>query len=229
MIKAVAIDDEPLALQILEALCERIDYIDLQKTFTSQTEAQRYINKFEVDLLFLDIQMPRQNGIDLYKSLKQETKVIFTTAYSEYAVEGFNVRASDYILKPISFERFEEAVAKVKRELALEQNNLETNTHLTIRADYKLYNIPLDDILFIEALDDYIKINREDKTTVVARSTMKGILEKLPETSFTRIHKSYIVNNTKVAAVQSASIEIAGKELPIGNTYKDQVTSSFSS
>lgn len=229
MIKAVAIDDEPLALQILEALCERIDYIDLQKTFTSQTEAQRYINKFEVDLLFLDIQMPRQNGIDLYKSLKQETKVIFTTAYSEYAVEGFNVRASDYILKPISFERFEEAVAKVKRELALEQNNLETNTHLTIRADYKLYNIPLDDILFIEALDDYIKINREDKTTVVSRSTMKGILEKLPETSFTRIHKSYIVNNTKVAAVQSASIEIAGKELPIGNTYKDQVTSSFSS
>lgn len=229
MIKAVAIDDEPLALQILEALCERIDYIDLQKTFTSQTEAQRYINKFEVDLLFLDIQMPRQNGIDLYKSLKQETKVIFTTAYSEYAVEGFNVRASDYILKPISLERFEEAVAKVKRELALEQNNLETNTHLTIRADYKLYNIPLDDILFIEALDDYIKINREDKTTVVARSTMKGILEKLPETSFTRIHKSYIVNNTKVAAVQSASIEIAGKELPIGNTYKDQVTSSFSS
>ncbi len=154
MIKAVAIDDEPLALQILEALCERIDYIDLQKTFTSQTEAQRYINKFEVDLLFMDIQMPRQNGIDLYKSLKQETKVIFTTAYSEYAVEGFNVRASDYILKPISFERFEEAVAKVKRELALEQNNSETNTHLTIRADYKLYNIPLDSIVFIEALDD---------------------------------------------------------------------------
>mgnify|MGYP006400626439 FL=1 len=123
MIKAIAIDDEPLALQILEALCARIAYIDLLKTFTSQTEAQRYINKFEVDLLFLDIQMPRQNGIDLYKSLKQETKVIFTTAYSEYAVEGFNVSASDYILKPIAFDRFEEAVTKVKRELDLEQNN----------------------------------------------------------------------------------------------------------
>jgi len=227
MIKAIAIDDEPLALQILEAFCERIETISLLKTFTSQSEAQRYINKFEVDLLFLDIQMPRQNGIDLYKSLKQETKVIFTTAYSEYAVEGFNVSASDYILKPIAFDRFEEAVAKVQRELALEQNTPQANTHLTIRADYKLYNIPLEDILFIEAMDDYIKINRVDKSTVVARATMKGILKKLPSTGFTRIHKSFIVNNAKVEAVQTASIELAGKEFPIGSTYKDQVNKSF--
>lgn len=227
MIKAVAIDDEPLALQILEALCARIEYIKLLKTFTSQAEAQRYLNKFEVDLLFLDIQMPRQNGIDLYKSLKQETKVIFTTAYSEYAVEGFNVSASDYILKPIAFDRFEEAVAKVKRTLDLEQQNTSANTHLTIRADYKLYNIPLEEIVFIEAMDDYVKINRVDKSTVVARSTMKGILKKLPETLFTRIHKSFIVNTAKVEAVQAGSIEIAGREFPIGTTYKDQVNKNF--
>ena len=201
MIKAIAIDDEPLALQILEALCARIAYIDLLKTFTSQTEAQRYINKFEVDLLFLDIQMPRQNGIDLYKSLKQETKVIFTTAYSEYAV--------------------------VKRELDLEQNKTTVNTHLSIRADYKLYNIPHNEIIFIEAMDDYIKINRENKGTVVARSTMKGILKKLPQDAFTRIHKSFIVNNSKVEAIQTGSIELAGRAFPIGSTYKDQVHKNF--
>ena len=227
MIKAIAIDDEPLALQILEALCARIAYIDLLKTFTSQTEAQRYINKFEVDLLFLDIQMPRQNGIDLYKSLKQETKVIFTTAYSEYAVEGFNVSASDYILKPIAFDRFEEAVTKVKRELDLEQNNTTVNTHLSIRADYKLYNIPHKDIIFIEAMDDYIKINRENKGTVVARSTMKGILKKLPQDAFTRIHKSFIVNKSKVEVIQTGSIELAGRAFPIGSTYKDEVHNNF--
>ena len=228
MIKAIAIDDEPLALQIIEALCERISYIELHKTFTSQAEAQRYINKFEVDLLFLDIQMPRQNGIDLYKSLKQETKVIFTTAYSEYAVEGFNVNASDYILKPIAFDRFQEAVAKVKKELELEQNSTEVNSHLTIRADYKLHNIPLDEIIMIEAMDDYVKIIRTNKSTLVARSTMKGILRKLPERAFTRIHKSFIVNNSKVNAIQSGLVEIAGKQLPIGNTYKEQIAANFS-
>lgn len=228
MIKAIAIDDEPLALQIIEALCARISYIDLKKIFTSQAEAQRYINKFEVDLLFLDIQMPRQNGIDLYKSLKQETKVIFTTAYSQYAVEGFNVSASDYILKPIAFERFEEAVAKVKRELDLEQNSGTVNSHLTIRADYKLHNIPLDEIIMIEAMDDYVKIMRTNKMTLVARSTMKGILNKLPRPAFTRIHKSFIVNNSKVEAIQAGSVEIAGKQLPIGKTYKEQIEANFS-
>ena len=228
MIKAIAIDDEPLAIQIIEALCERISYVNLRKTFTSQAEAQRYINKFEVDLLFLDIQMPRQNGIDLYKSLKQETKVIFTTAYSEFAVEGFNVSASDYILKPIAFERFEQAVAKVKKELELEQNSTKVNSHLTIRADYKLHNIPLDEIIMIEAMDDYVKIIRANKATLVARSTMKGILNKLPKPAFTRIHKSFIVNNSKVEAIQAGSVEIAGKQLPIGNTYKEQITANFS-
>ncbi|MCC4213092.1 LytR/AlgR family response regulator transcription factor [Leeuwenhoekiella parthenopeia] len=228
MIKAVAIDDEPLALEILESFCERIDGLKLEKKFTSQNEAQRYINKFEVDLLFLDIQMPRQNGIELYKSLKQETKVIFTTAHSEFAVEGFEVRASDYILKPISFERFKEAVERVKQELQLELNNVRFNTHLSLRADYKLYTIPLEQILFIEAMDDYVKVKRLGKPTVVARSTMKGILEKLPEANFTRIHKSYIVNNSKVEAVKASCIEIAGAELPIRNTYKEQVLSQFS-
>ncbi|MEH6408291.1 MAG: LytTR family DNA-binding domain-containing protein [Leeuwenhoekiella sp.] len=228
MIKAIAIDDEPLALQVVDAFCCKIDYLTLEKTFTSQTDAIKYLNKFDVDLLFLDIQMPRKNGIELYKSLKNETKVIFTTAYSDYAVEGFNVNATDYILKPYAFDRFEEAVAKVKREIELEKNSIIENTHLVIRADYKLYNIPLKSIIYLEAMDDYVKIYQEDEPVIVARSTMKGVLKKLPQQTFTRIHKSFIISNSKVQTLQATSLTIADIELPIGSTYKDNVLEVFS-
>ena len=227
MIKAIAIDDEPLALQVIEAFCNRIDYISLERIFTSQKEAEKYINKFDIDLLFLDIQMPRTSGIELYKSLKQEVRVIFTTAYSEYAVEGFNVSASDYILKPYAFDRFEQAVLKVKNDIDLHTKSIKENTHLVIRADYKLYNIALATIVYIEAMDDYIKIYTEDEPVVVARSTMKGVLKKLPPELFMRIHKSYIVHNIKVKAIATTTLDIADKQLPIGASYKDKVIATF--
>jgi len=193
MIKAIALDDEELALEVVQAFCDQIDFIDLVQTFTEQDKAIKYLNKFDVDLLFLDIQMPKLNGVDLYKSLKRQTKVIFTTAYSHYAVEGFNVNASDYLLKPFSPERFLTAVEKVKRKIELENFSPEENTHLSIRADFKLHNIPFTSILMVEALDDYIQIHLEDGKKIVARSTMKAILQKLPPSEFKRAHRSFIV------------------------------------
>jgi len=176
MIKAIAIDDEPLALKIIAHFCDEIDFIQLEKTFTKPSEAIKHLKKFPVDLLFLDIQMPSKNGLDFYKMLEQETMVIFTTAYSEYAVEGFNVNAVDYLLKPFSFERFQIAVQKAQNENNFRQS-VSVQTQLLIRADYKLNKIDFEDILLIEGLDDYVQIHLKDKTKIVARLSMKSILE----------------------------------------------------
>jgi len=222
VIKAIAIDDEPLALKIIEHHCSKIESISLEKTFTNQTEAIKYINKFPVDLLFLDIQMPQNSGIDFYKNLNKDLLVIFTTAYDTYAVEGFNVNAIDYIMKPIAFSRFEKAVEK-----AVQQYKYKTNTsqqdHLLIRADYKLNKIDFNDILYIEGLDDYIQIYLVNKPKIVARMSMKSIIEKLPEKDFLRIHRSYIVSIPRISAIQNKQIELENKTFPIGETYKNEV------
>ena len=223
MIKAIALDDEPLALEVIRAYCDQIDFIDLAHTFTEQDKAIRYLNKFNAELLFLDIQMPKLNGLDLYKSLKQKTKVVFTTAYSHYAVEGFNVNASDYLLKPFSLERFLIAVQKVKREIELENINPAENTHLTIRADFKLHNIPFESILLFEAMDDYIQIHLEDGKKIVARSTMKDILTKLPVSQFKRAHRSFIVPLKKIKSVRRDVAQIEGFVIPLSNTYKSEI------
>lgn len=228
MIKAIALDDEELALEVVQAYCDQIDYIDLVQTFTGQDKAIKYLNKFDVDLLFLDIQMPKLNGVDLYKSLKRQTKVIFTTAYSHYAVEGFNVSASDYLLKPFSPERFLTAVEKVKREMELENFSPEGNTNLTVRADFKLYNIPLASILMVEAMDDYIQIYLENGKKIVARYTMKAILQKLPPSEFRRVHRSFIVPLKRIKSVHRDSLRIEGFTVPIGNTYKAGIMKDIS-
>ena len=183
MIRAIAIDDEPLALKIIAHYCSKSQFINLEKTFISQSEAQKHLENFPVDLLFLDIQMPAKNGIDFYKMLQNNPMVIFTTAFSEYAVEGFNVNATDYLLKPFSEERFLIAVDKAKNEFEFKKEQV-IQTHLTVRADYKLYRIAFEDILLIEGLDDYAQIHLTDKKKIVARMSMKSILEKLPEKLF---------------------------------------------
>ena len=195
MIRAIALDDEILALRIIENYAEKIENLSLEKTFNIQSDAQKYLNKFPVDLIFLDIEMPSKNGMDFYKNISQNTKVIFTTAYSEYAVDAFNINAIDYLLKPFSFERFKAAVEKVKI-------NTETDevTYLSIRADYKLH-----------------KIN------FIARSSMKSILEKLSEKDFVRVHRSYIVPVNNIKTIVNRNIHIGEFIIPIGETYKDTV------
>lgn len=218
MIRAIALDDEILALRIIENYAEKIENLSLEKVFNKQSDAQKHLNKFPVDLIFLDIEMPVKNGLDFYKNISQNTKVIFTTAYSEYAVDAFSVHAVDYLLKPFSFERFKTAVEKVK-------NNSENHEakHLSIRADYKLHKINFDTIQLIEGLDDYIKIHLKDSTKITARSSMKSIMEKLSEKDFIRVHRSFIVPVSDIKTIANKNIHIAEFIIPIGETYKDEV------
>ena len=226
MIRAIAIDDEPLGLTIISHFCDQIDFITLEKTFTKQSEAIKYLKNYPVDLIFLDIQMPNQNGIDFYKMLENDTMVIFTTAYSEYAVEGFNVNATDYLLKPFSEERFLAAIQKARNEFQF-RKNVASQTHLMVRADYKLNRIEFDDINLIEGLDDYIQIHLANKTKIVARLSMKSILEKLPEKDFVRVHRSFIIPIKKVKSIQNKTIQIAEFVIPIGDTYKEEILKIF--
>lgn len=166
--------------------------------------------------------MPQNTGINFYKNLNKDLLVIFTTAYDTYAVEGFNVNAIDYIMKPIAFSRFEKAVEKAVQQYKYKTNNSKQE-HLLIRADYKLNKIDFNDILYIEGLDDYIQIYLANKPKIVARMSMKSIMEKLPEKDFLRIHRSYIVSIGHISAIQNKQIELEDKTFPIGETYKNEV------
>jgi DNA-binding LytR/AlgR family response regulator len=227
MINAIAIDDEPLALKVIENFCEKVDFIMLQKTFNKPSEALKYLNKFPVDLLFLDINMPSVNGIEFYREMKQNTMVIFTTAYTEYAVEGFNLNAVDYILKPFTLERFMLAVNKANDFLNYQTQKENTSQFLFIRADYSLLKINMAHIVYIEGLDDYLKIHLENQKTVVTRLTMKALLEKLPAKNFIRVHRSYIIPLERIESVRNKNILIGGKEIPIGNSYEETFFKHF--
>ncbi|UUC46318.1 LytR/AlgR family response regulator transcription factor [Flavobacterium cerinum] len=223
MINAIALDDEPPALDVLQSFCDQTDGIDLKKTFTRSEEALKYLKKYPTDLLFLDINMPSISGIDFFKKVPHKICVIFTTAYSEFAVEGFNLNATDYLLKPFSFSRFEQAVEKAKNQLAQDNKNGNTDQQfLFIRADYSLIKIPVADIVFIEGLDDYLKIHIHNQKTVVARMTMKAILEKLPQQEFFRVHRSFIVPLSKIDRVKSKIIYIENEEIPVSATYESE-------
>ncbi len=228
MIRAIAIDDEPPALAVIEAFCAQADFITLEKTFTKPAEAQKHLSKFPVDLIFLDIQMPSLSGIDFYKGLKQDMMVIFTTAFTEYAVEGFNLNAIDYLLKPFTYERFLQATLKANEYYNYRNNAATTpQQYLFVRADYRLVKITIADILYVEGLDDYIKIFIQDQKTVVARMTMKSILEKLPAKEFVRVHRSYIVSLRRIDNVRNKVIYTVDKEIPIGGIYEEEFFRQF--
>jgi len=218
MIRAIALDDEPLALKVIESFCARVGFINLEKTFTKTAEAHKHLRKQPVDLIFLDIQMPTQNGMEFYADIQQNVAVIFTTAFSEYAVEGFNVNATDYLLKPFSYDRFVQATEKVKKALETQTQNAEQ--YLFIRADYSLNKILISDIIFIEGLDDYLKIHICNEKTMVARMTMKAILEKLPASEFVRVHRSFIIPISRIDKVKNKIVYIAEDKIPISASYE---------
>ncbi len=223
MISCIAIDDEPPALKVIESFCKQDSLIELRKTFTSPTEAIHYLDNYPVDLLFLDINMPSISGIELLKKLKQPAMVIFTTAHGEFAVEGFNLNAIDFLLKPFSFERFNQSVKKAYDFYNFTQQNTPVaEQFIYIRADYSLNKIKIEDIELIEGLDDYLKIHIKNGKNIVARITMKGILEKLPNSKFKRVHRSFIVPLEKIKSVRKKVIQLDQIEVPIGNSYEEE-------
>ena len=224
MIKAIAIDDEPLALKVIEGFCERSGEIQLVKTFTKPKEGLKYLNSFPVDLVFLDIQMPSLTGTELAKEIKQDVMIIFTTAFDNFAVEGFNLNAADYLLKPFFFERFMQSVEKIKKMRPLQDSVSDHKpTYITVRADYSLIKIELEKINYIEGLDDYIKIHVQDAKAIVTRSTMKAILENLPPNLFVRIHRSFIVQKSKVTAIKNKTVFIQSVQIPVGVSYESNI------
>lgn len=219
---AIAIDDEPPALSIITEFASRYGSVDLQKTFTKPTEAVRHLKKFPVDLVFLDIKMPSVSGLDLFKEIPENVQVIFTTAHAEYAVEGFNLKAADYILKPFSYERFVQAVDKVTQMAELMRSSDDKgSSHMLVRADYSLIKINFADIAYIEGLDDYIKIHLDTGKMIVARMTMKKILERLPTSTFFRVHRSFIVPLLKIQSVRNKQVCLPNVQVPLGASYED--------
>ncbi len=221
MITAIAIDDEPLALELIKAYATQVPGLDLRKVFTRTSEARQYLRDFPVDLILLDIRMPDISGIEFYKAAGGDTLVIFTTAYSQYAVTGFDLKAVDYLLKPFTLERFTQAVAQAQMLLQARQASAPPELRsLQVRSEYSLVSIPLTEILYLETMDDYIKIHVEGRKPVLTLMRMRQMEEKLPPREFVRIHRSYIVPLARIEAVRNKIVYMAGMEIPIGATYE---------
>ncbi|WP_439582255.1 LytR/AlgR family response regulator transcription factor [Dyadobacter bucti] len=222
--KCVAIDDEPLALDLLEKYISECPAIDLVKTFDDAIEGAAYLKSNTVDLLFVDINMPDLSGLALVAQLDKKPMVIFTTAHKKYAHQGFELEALDYLLKPISKERFEKAIAKALELFQYKRSRQpEVAGSIIVRSEYKMVKVVLDDIEFIESMEDYIKNHLLSiKHPVLTLMSLKGILEILPEYRFSRIHRSYIVPYASVQSIQNRKVKLlTGRELTISDSYLD--------
>ncbi len=225
--KCIAIDDEPLALDIISEFCSKISYLDLQDTYTNPFDAIELLNNNEIDLIFLDIHMPHINGLEFLKLLYKPPLIIFTTAYKEHAFQGFEYDAVDYLIKPFSYDRFIKSVNKAHQlmKLKIPSESFEevrpenSNGFLMVKVEYSTIKINLDDILYIEGVKDYVKITTVEKT-FLTKTTMKNAEEKLPGDHFFRVHKSYIVSVDKIEMIENSRIVIRKQRIPIGESYK---------
>ena len=222
MIQAIAIDDEPLALQLIQQYAQRLDWLQIEATFSDPLEAKEYLDNNSIDLLFLDIQMPDVNGVEFYRELTNKPEVIFTTAYSHYAVEGFNLNAVDYLVKPFEFNRFQLALEKARELIGFRQTKEMEDGFLLVKYNYQWLKIGYKEIEYIEALDDYIKIIVQPKPYLIHMS-MKVVTEKLPSEKFMRVHRSYIVAIEKVSSWNKNTTTIGDKTIPVSVTYQKLV------
>lgn len=236
-IKCLIIDDERLAREYLKNYVSKIPQLDLVGDFNSPLKATELIKSGEIDLIFIDIQMPDITGIDFIKSLTHKPEIIFTTAYQEYALEGFNLSAIDYLLKPFSFDRFFQAINKAIDKLSSQKKILDSTvseqtqtsfseTFLTIRADRKFYKINFDDIKYIEGQKAYVTFHTKQKR-ITALASLKDLEEALPQKQFLRTHRSYIVAVSEIQSLEGNIIEVANNKLPVGKMYKDEVLKIF--
>ena len=226
--KCIVVDDEPMARDVIRRYIERIPTLELIAEFGNAIDAAIYIQANDVDIAFLDIRMPQLSGIDLVKSLRQGPKIIFTTAYKEYAYEGFDLDVTDYLLKPVRFERFLKAVNKAfpQRQPHIEihekvEEPSPATSFIYLRVDRKMIKVMLADILFIESDKDYVKVFTE-KGFLITRQTIASVEAMLSETQFIRIHRSYIVSLAKIKSFTHELVEIGNKELPVGKLYRNK-------
>jgi DNA-binding LytR/AlgR family response regulator len=228
-ITCAIIDDEPLAAGLLKSYAEKTPFLHLIGTYGSALEAMRELRENPAQLLFLDIQMPELSGIEFAKILPMETKVIFTTAFQQYAIEGYKVSALDYLMKPISYEDFLKAANKALEWFSVSQRQQATtqDRFMFVKSDYKLIRISLDDILYIEGLKDYVRIYLEDGTKVMSLMNMKKLEDYLPHPEYLRTHRSYIVHMTKVQQIDRFRIVFGQEYIPISDSYKDEVQQYF--
>ncbi|MEQ6123072.1 LytTR family DNA-binding domain-containing protein [Pseudotenacibaculum sp. MALMAid0570] len=227
-VKCLIIDDEPMAREIIRSYVEKISNLDLFGECKNVSEALEVLQKETIDLLFLDINMPEISGLTLAKTLSSKTKIIFTTAYREYAIEGFDLQAVDYLLKPISFDRFFQAVrqfdnlygSKIAFSKVVENTQMEE--FIFVRSERKMVKVNFNEIRYIESLSDYIKIHLNDQI-IVTRETINNIESKLPKDDFLRVHRSFIVSVQQITSYTNEYIELDKKAIPISRSYKENV------
>ncbi|HNQ37088.1 MAG TPA: LytTR family DNA-binding domain-containing protein [Prolixibacteraceae bacterium] len=237
-LRTVAVDDEPLALKLITDYIGKTPFLELAGAFGNPLEAAAFLEEEMVDLLFLDIQMPNLMGTEFARLVDENTRVIFTTAYSQYALQGYKLNVVDYLLKPFSYEEFLEAALKARKRITearaarqipaepapARENRLEASDHyLFLKSEYRIRRINFEDILYIEGLKDYIKVYlRSDEKPLLSLSSMKAITEKLPEEQFMRVHRSFIVNLRQVHTVERSRIVFGKTYIPVSDQYKEK-------
>jgi DNA-binding LytR/AlgR family response regulator len=225
MIRTIAIDDEPLALQLLAGYIKKTPSLELVGEFDNPLDAAEFLKENQVDLMFLDIQMPDLTGVEFVRILENAPKLVFTTAYEQYAIEGFKLDAIDYLLKPFSYEEFYKASEKAVKQIQLEQEKKEEiavkNDFLFLKSEYKVRRIRFEEIQYIEGLKDYIKVVlRHEEKAILSLSSLKAIESKLPESNFMRVHKSFIVNLDCIDVIERSRIVFGDVYIPVGEQYK---------
>ncbi|MEM8929015.1 MAG: LytTR family DNA-binding domain-containing protein [Bacteroidota bacterium] len=226
-IQCIIIDDEPLAIQVIQSHLAPLPEIEVVDSFQDPTKAFEVLNQGKIDLVFLDIEMPQLSGLELIKTIPPSVKVIFTTAFRNYALESYDLDAVDYLLKPISFSRLYKAINKYKSSSNLPvsienpQGSVPQHDHLYVNSNKKFIKINFDDIDYVESMKDYVRIFTLKENTIT-KDTIANFEKKLPR-SFLRIHRSYIVNTLKITAFTKMDVELGQKEIPIGASYKKQV------
>ena len=234
ILRCALVDDEPLALSLLESYVRKTDSLELCGSYSSAIQAMKSLPEHPVDLLLLDIQMPELNGLEFSRMVSDNTRIIFTTAFEQYAIDGYRVNALDYLLKPISYNDFIEAVNKALQWFELRkkaetpdsvQTSLPTDSnHIYVKSDYKIVQIELDKILYIEGLKDYIKIYTEDNPRpILSLTSMKTMEEKLPSNRFIRVHRSYIVQKQKIKIIDKGRIVFGKEYIPVSDSYKQEL------
>lgn len=223
MIKSIIVDDEPKAIEVLDIHASKIPGLELSGAFTDPAKALVYLKNNYVDLIFLDINMPGINGMDLIGKIEYTPYIVFTTAYSEYALESYNYESVDYLLKPIEFNRFYKAVQKVEKRMLQTAQGLKgfTKSSIFVKDGYKKVRVDLDNIMYIRGEGNYLQIVCTENKIMV-RMTYREIMEKLPANQFIRIHLSYIINLNRISKIEDNHIFIGGTSIPIGSTYKDE-------